>query len=136
MYADDPFFNLSTVGRAGLVALSVLVFVVILALALAVFRRINLRSWSLSLAARLVLALCVLWAFEWLSPQLYYQYFQLIIDGLPAQIVVKPPPSPAALFDLLSFSAKSSISHHSRALLGWALILAALYAAMPDRQTN
>ena len=133
MYNDDPFFNLTMIGRGGLGILSAVLFMLLLGAAFWSFRKIKLGQWAPVILVRLALALVLFWAFEWLSPQIYYQYFQLIFDGLPMQIVVKSPPSAAALYDLLTFSAKQTISYHSRAILGWALIAAALITSVPNR---
>ena len=127
MYANDTFFNLTMAGRAGLVVLSLALLALMIWLAAQILRKIDLGNRIATLPARLAVALALFWLFEWLSPQIYYQYYRLIFDGLPQQVVVKlPPPSPDALVELLTFSGKASLSHHMRGLLGWVLLVMAL----------
>lgn len=116
MYAGDPFFSLTLIGRTGLIVLSLL----LAAFTMSAFVRC---ARQLRRPARLLLALLVLWVFVWLSPQAYYLYYMILIDGLPLQNVVQPPPGPFEIIGLLSFSGKASLAHHSQGLLGWALIL-------------
>ena len=126
MYAEDSFFTLSMAGRIGLVFLST-------ALTAAVFL---LTGLALRYARRLPAIKRVLagvgvvtglfWVFVWLSPQVYYLYYQVIFDGLPWQIVVGKPPGLGGLIDLLTFTAGETLSDHSKGVLGWVL---ALYAA-------
>ncbi|EFL88908.1 conserved hypothetical protein [Ahrensia sp. R2A130] len=63
--------------------------------------------------------------FDWLTPQIYYFYYMVLIDNLPLQIVTQMPPSPLKLLHLLTFSERSNLSFHSRGLLGWTLIAGA-----------
>ncbi|MEO1139034.1 MAG: hypothetical protein AAFW87_06220 [Pseudomonadota bacterium] len=80
-------------------------------------------------AARIVLAITVFWAFLWLSPQVYYFYYMLIIDSLPWQIVIKAPPGAGDLVRLMSFSDDASLSAHGQGALGWAMVAAAVFKA-------
>jgi vacuolar-type H+-ATPase subunit I/STV1 len=111
-YDGDSFFTLSTAGQIGLAALSVALF----AGALAVVWR-----WP-----RIWMALLVFWLFLWLSPQVYYLYYQMIFDDLPWQIVVKTPPGPGKIAQLLFFFDRPTLSAHSKGVLGWALIAMAV----------
>ncbi len=122
MYAGDSFFSLTMTGRVGLTVLSL----VLAALTLSVFVKI---ACHLSRPARLMLALLVLWVFVWLSPQIYYLYYLVLIDGLPLQNVVQMPPGPTDIMRLLGFGGKASLAHHSQGLMGWMLILISL---LPD----
>ncbi|GFE64702.1 hypothetical protein [Litoreibacter roseus] len=116
MYEGDSFFTLSPLGQAGLLVLSVLlaIFTIIIA-------RKAMRGWSAPL-----LAIMVFYGFVWLSPQLYYQFYRVIIDGLPQQWVVGQPPSVELIFDILSFQGPSNLSFHGQAILGWCLIILSL----------
>ncbi|NNK77370.1 MAG: hypothetical protein HKP40_01530 [Litoreibacter sp.] len=75
---------------------------------------------------RLLLALGLFYLFVWLSPQVYYTYYRFIIDGLPAQVVVKAPPFPSDVILLLAFRSDASLSFHGQGLLGWAMIFLTL----------
>lgn len=119
MYQDDSFFTLGVWGQIGLAGLSAALFCVMLLLV----RRIGRGRPR---AARTAIALVLFWAFEWLSPQVYYLYYWMIIDGLPVQSVIGPPPGPAHIARLLTFSESHSLSAHGRGLLGWAMLAAAL----------
>lgn len=81
-----------------------------------------------TLILRGLTALFLFWVFVWASPQIYYGYYLLILDGLPVQLVVGAPPSLKDLVDLLFFSARNNLSLHGQAVLGWAMILAALWS--------
>lgn len=123
MYAEDSFFTLGPVARIGLVGLSLALSAATLFLAWGLGRG---RHWGL----RLALGVGSLWAFAWLSPQVYYLYYQVVLDGLPWQIVVKAPPGPAEIIRLLGFSARPTLSDHGKGLLGWALILLAAWPSL------
>lgn len=120
LYAEDSFFTLSVSGRIGLVILSVLLAALILWLAW---------RWSAGkhILARAAIGLGLFIGFEWLSPQIYYAYYLVIFDGLPVQWVIGWPPGPASLVRLLSFTENANLSFHSRGVLGWALVLVALF---------
>jgi len=103
-------------GRAGLIILS-LVLAALTALAFVKY------TCHMPRPARLLLALLFLWVFVWLSPQVYYLYYMMLIDGLPLQNIMQLPPGPSEIVRLLSFGGKASLAHHSQGLLGWVLIL-------------
>lgn len=116
MYPDDSFFTLSVGGQIGLVALSTSLAVFTLFL----FWRI---ARGRHLAVRLGLAFAYFFLFVWLSPQVYYFYYLTLFDGLPFQSVVKAPPGPITLLDLLTFQDRATLSAHSKGILGWMLIV-------------
>ena len=116
MYAQDSFFTLSPAGQAGLAAVSLGLAGLAVWGAFVFARR---QRWPL----RLAVALIVFWNFLWLSPQIYYIYYWLIIEGLPLQWVLGAPPSPATILRLLTFGADATLSAHGQGVLGWALIL-------------
>lgn len=121
MYAGDSFFTLSGWEQAGLIALSL---TLALAALIALLRVTDGRGrW-----VRIVLALLALWLWDWLTPQLYYLYYQALIPGLPWQVVVRwPPPGPLRMAELLSFSGRESLADHARGILGWLMILIAAF---------
>lgn len=86
-------------------------------------------SWLISrgrrLGLRLLIGLVLFVLFVWLSPQIYYQYYRLIIDGLPAQFVIGWPRGAAHIAELLLFQAEENLSAHGQGLLGWALLVTA-----------
>ena len=84
MYRDDSFFTLGLLEAAGLLVVTALLVLGVLALARRLCRG--------GLGRRLVAAAGLFWVFLWLSPQVYYAYYQLIFDGLPVQIVIGWPP--------------------------------------------
>ena len=112
MYVSDSFFILSAAGQAGLAGLSAL---------LAGLAGMGVLAYR-GLAMRLVAGLAVFWVFLWLSPQIYYLYYQLILDDLPWQLIVGAPPSPDALLDRLLFRGPATLSNHAKGALGWALL--------------
>lgn len=120
MYEGDSFFTLSMGGRVGLALLSLALAAAILAL-----------TWHTTkerpLAWRLAIAAALFYLSVWLSPQIYYLYYQMIFDGLPWQIVVKPPPSPVHIAELLSFQYRPNLSAHSKGIFGWLLLAMAAF---------
>ncbi len=117
MYAEDSFFGLSATGQGGLVVVSTLLALAAVACVLALFRL------SKSLGLRMTAALAVFWVFLWLSPQIYYFYYQIILDDLPWQIVIGGPPNPTALIELLLFSGPATLAGHAKGVLGWTLFI-------------
>ena len=117
MYAGDSFYSLSATGPGGLVVVSTLLALAAVACVLALFRV------SKSLGLRMIAALSVFWVFLWLSPQIYYFYYQIILDDLPWQIVIGGPPNPTALIKLLLFSGPTTLADHAKGVLGWTLFI-------------
>lgn len=115
MYGGDSFFTLTGAEKIGLVLLSLGLSAVSLFVAWLASRRFPL-------PVRIVIALTLFAAFIWLSPQVYYQYYRMIIDGLPAQIVIKRPVGFLELARTLAFQRDASLAVHSQGILGWALI--------------
>lgn len=117
MYSQDSFFDLSVLGQAGLAAISAVLF------ALAVGA-----SWALlrnrHRALRPVGAFLLFWVFVWVSPQVYYMYYLVIIPDLPVQWVIWPPPDPAKPLEMLAFQYRANLSAHGQGLLGWGMIAA------------
>ncbi|MEO0829303.1 MAG: hypothetical protein AAFY03_02465 [Pseudomonadota bacterium] len=128
-YDGDTFFHLSIGGRWGLAALS-------LALSGLVFFCMYRLSRAWPRVWRIAAACVVFYAFVWLSPQVYYSYYRLIIDGLPAQVVVNAPPSPLETARLLAFSAAPTLSDHGKGALGWAMLLQAVIGPWSRRDAR
>mgnify|MGYP001032706521 FL=1 len=112
MYEGDSFFILSAAGQAGLAGLSALLAVAAGAAVLAFKTTVG----------RITSGLLVFWLFLWLTPQIYYLYYQIILDDLPWQIILGPPPSLDALLDWLLFRGPGTLSNHAKGVLGWALL--------------
>ena len=116
MYEGDSFQTLSLTGRMGLVALS-------FALAAGTGWLVMRFGRNRARVLRVWLAMMAFWAFLWLSPQIYYFYYMILIEGLPWQSVIKHPPSLTDLLSLLSFTDAPSLSNHAKGILGWGLML-------------
>lgn len=118
MYDSDSFHTLSMAGQVGLATLTLALSIAALALCGVLARG---RAWY----NRIMIALGVLFVFQWLSPQIYYAYYQMIFDGLPWQIVVNKPPDLRDFYDILFFRGPSTLSAHGQGVLGWLLIVSA-----------
>jgi len=128
-YEGDSFFTLSMAGQVGLLVLSVTLSLLWL-VAVWVLARGRAPIW------RLLLAVALFVSFVWASPQIYYQYYRLIIDGLPAQWVIGAPPNLGDLSQLLTFTAAPNLSHHAQGALGWSMLaLAALRRRPPSARS-
>jgi len=128
IYERDSFFELTIPGRAGLTMLSIILAFIVVCIAYNLYKHCPRQNPGIGLGLRLVTAVALLWLFSWLSPQAYYLYYQAIFDDLPWQIVIMTPPSIGDLGDILFFQGKNSLAEHSKAALGWILILGALFA--------
>jgi hypothetical protein len=119
-YGGDSFFTLGGAERVGLLVLSVVLSVGILLIA---WRLMRARSF----AVRLGIATLLFGLFVWLSPQIYYAYYQLIFDGLPVQWVIGWPPF-SDILKTARFAGPSNLSAHGQGALFWVLIILALAA--------
>lgn len=122
MYESDTFFNLSILGRVGLGALSITLFAITVAAFYLVAKR-------MSLVTGIVTAMVFLWAFIWLSPQIYYLYYILLFDGLPLQNVIHTPPNAQEILTIMTFTSDAWLSAHAKAVLGWVMILLSFWVA-------
>lgn len=115
MYQNDSLFTLAGSDLYGLLALSFCLVALTLWGAWVICGRVH---WMLAVPVATVIFV----AFEWVSPQIYYTYYRTIIDGLPAQSVIGAQPTVSDIVRVLAFQGPTDLSHHGRALLGWALI--------------
>jgi hypothetical protein len=118
LYSNDSFFTLGLLEGAGLLVVTGLLVWGVLALA----RRVCRGPWW----RRLALAVTLFWLFLWLSPQVYYAYYQLIFSGLPIQLVIGWPPGAEAVLRHLTFSGPATLSAHGQGVLGWLMVVTAL----------
>ena len=123
MYSQDSFFDLSAIGQVGLGALSLTLFALTVLAAHLLLR--GRPAW-----ARVLGALVMFWAFVWLSPQVYYMYYRLLIPDLPLQWVIKVPFGPFRLFEILTFQWRANLAAHSQGVMGWC-VLAAPFVGVP-----
>ncbi|MEM7239271.1 MAG: hypothetical protein AAF501_15810 [Pseudomonadota bacterium] len=115
LYAEDSFHTLSTAGQAGLAVLSLVLAAVVLVL-----------IWVSPRRGVLIVTVIVFWLFVWFSPQVYYEYYRLIIEGLPAQIVIGDPPGTEQILALVMFSGEATLSDHGKGVLFWLSMALAL----------
>lgn len=120
MYNADSFFTLTVPGQIGLAILSGALALGMLAVTRLLVKRC--RVWL-----RVAIAIALFLAFNWLSPQVYYTYYRLILPGLPLQWVIGPMPSLIDAGNLLLFSAGENLSAHGRGILGWAMLITAIW---------
>lgn len=114
MYAQDSLFTLQPLAQLGVLALA---FILSSLTIWTVWRVAPRFGWVAPL-----IAVALFWIYTWVSPQVFYQYFHLIFDGLPHQWVIWPPPGPARIFELVTFTGRPSLSAHGHGGLAWALI--------------
>jgi hypothetical protein len=119
MYHDDSFFSLGIAEAAGLAALTLVMAFCMLKLARRAYRRGHV-------GRRLLWAAGLFWAFLWLSPQVYYLFYQLIFLGLPVQLVIGWPPGAETVLRRLTFTGPATLAAHGQGLLGWALMVLAV----------
>ena len=136
MYAEDSFFTLTMAGRIGLMFLSTALTAAVFLVARVTLRRARGLPAIKRLLAGFGIATGLFWVFVWLSPQIYYLYYQMIFDGLPWQIVVGPPPGLGHLVGLLAFAETDTLSDHSKGVLGWALFGYAIAVMLRPRNSR
>lgn len=136
MYDQDTFFQLTLLARTGLVLLSLVMAFVLIVLMLLVCKKLPRLNVLFGALSRVSIAILFLWLFVWLSPQIYYLYYLVIIGDLPWQNVISAPPSLGDLAHMLSFQSPNSLSRHAKAALGWVLMfVAAISVFLPDHET-
>jgi len=124
MYTHDSFHTLTWPGQLGLISLSLILAAALLFIAWLMMAR-------MTTIPRIGIAASLFYLFAWLSPQIYYTYYLTLFDKLPWQIVIKTPPTPWPLIELLAFQGPATLSAHSLALLGWTLIASILAVPRP-----
>lgn len=117
MYQQDSFFDLSQWERVGLVCISAMLAILFL---FASYRLLRNKPILIRLSGALIL----FWVFVWVSPQIYYTYYRMIIPDLPLQWVIWPPASPVDALRMMVFSGPQNLSAHSPGILGWVLLVA------------
>lgn len=119
MYDGDIFLALTSSGQWAVAALSaVLAFLAVVA--------VRLTRRHVSAAAAPAIGVVYWWLFLWLTPQLYYLLYMLLIEGLPFRLMVLWPPGAGRLLELLLFRSQVSLADHALGALGWAMLLASL----------
>lgn len=124
IYAGDSLFTLNAPSAVLLVGMALTMAVLALWLVRFLARR---QIWP----ARLMIALVAIYLYEWLSPQVFYEYYRLLFPDLPAQWAARPP-GPFALGRLMTFTDQANLSFHSRGVLAWLFILVALWPWKPS----
>ncbi len=120
MYDTDSFHTLSGLAQFGLLAVSA-------TFAFALARTVRVTARGRHVFMRLAIWGLVFYLFIWLSPQGYYAYYMLIIDGLPRQWIIGTPTSLSEIAQFLTFTGPVTLSAHSLGILGWVLLILALW---------
>ena len=118
MYSGDSLFTLGLIEAAGLIGVTVLMALGMMALTRRVCRG--------RLVRRVGVAAGLFWVFLWLSPQVYYVYYQLIFEGLPVQVVIGWPPGVETVLRRLFFAGPATLAAHGQGVLGWLLVVVAV----------
>ena len=119
MFEGDSYLVLVAGGEAALAGLSgVLVFLAVAAVRLA-------RRWVTASAAVPALGLVFWWVFVWLTPQVYYLLYMLLVEELGFAWVIGWPPGPDRLLELLTFQGRATKVDVGLGMLGWVMCLVA-----------
>lgn len=116
MYKHDSFFDLTSWGQVGLACISLTLFLMMLFLA-------HNLLWRVPILVRVLGALVLFYVFVWVSPQVYYLYYRMVIPDLPLQWVIWPPPEPTKALRMLVFQWRDNLSAHGQGLLGWGMLV-------------
>lgn len=117
MYQQDSFFDLTSWGQVGLAFISLTLFTLMVVVA---YRLL----WWGPFWARVLGAFILFYVFVWVSPQVYYMYYRMVIPDLPLQWVIGPPPEPTKVLKMLAFQWRDNLSAHGQGLLGWGMLVA------------
>ena len=124
----DSLFTLTSAQITGLMVVNVLVGALVLFMSIMATRYLR-QANTVALRFGFISALSALlyFAFVWLSPQVYYLYYQTIIPGLPAQWVIKSLPETIfTATESLAMGPHGSLSDHSKGWLGRFLLFSSL----------
>ena len=129
MYQTDSFFDLTAWGQVGLACISL----VLCAFMVFVARR---SLWQAPSLVRLLGGLVLFYIFVWISPQVYYTYYRMIIPDLPLQWVIWPPPEIGKALRMLVFQWRDTLSAHGQGLLGWGILSAPWFRQWRSRSPS
>lgn len=140
LYEGDSLFTLAPAQIAGVLVISLVLILAFFWLATALLVPVFSRFGG-SPAGRLILvplALALVWFLFALahtaSPQIYYTYYRAILDGLPAQWVIKDWIDTEAVMMAARLPADGSLSIHLTGLVFWGVpVLVLTLAAMRSR---
>ncbi|MEP1768225.1 MAG: hypothetical protein ABJJ53_16495 [Sulfitobacter sp.] len=117
MYQQDSFFDLTPWGQVGLAFISLTLFTLMVVVA-------HRLLWRAPFGVRVLGAFILFYVYVWVSPQVYYMYYRMVIPDLPLQWVIWPPPEPARALKMLMFQWRENLSAHGQGLLGWGILIA------------
>lgn len=117
MYQQDSFFDLTPWGQVGLAGLSLVLFALSVIVTHLLLRR-------LPALGRVLGALVLFHIFVWVSPQIYYMYYRMVIPDLPLQWVIWSVPDATKALKMLVFQWRDNLSAHGQGILGWAMLIA------------
>lgn len=130
-YPGDSFWTLSTFGRIGVVAISLIGLLLLTALSGWKTRRIlgwSKHRWRIPIWLCDVLLTVLLFAVAFsVSPQIYYSFYQDIIAGLPDQWVIDRPLNWDRLRDIATPHTGQAMADHGAAIAVGGLVLFTAY---------
>ena len=140
-YTDDYLFNLEMLEIVGLVAMASM-FAILLFLACTLLSYELTRCFRKHLSRWITIVFCVAVALLLCAlalavvPQMFYQYFRLIIPGLPLQWVPFGDLSLSTLQKYVLLSADCTTSEHATGVCVWISVCAAALVAFEFSKSN
>ena len=125
MYSEDSLFTLTPPQILGVLGIAIGLGALFLWLVVRMARG----PWPLRLLVGLLAAL----AFDWLSPQVFYEYYRLILPDLPQQIVVGPV-DVMEFSRVITFRDTPSLSTHGRGVFYAILVIVSVFATRRPRR--
>lgn len=125
MYAEDALFTLTNLQITGVLTIATCLGAVFVGLVILIARG----AWPMRLFVGSLAAL----AFEWLSPQVFYEYYRVIIPNLPRQSVLGAPDL-VGFLNVISFRDTASLSAHGRGVFYLFLLIVSLCATRRCRR--
>jgi hypothetical protein len=126
-YPDDSFWTLGWGGRAGVLAITMIGFVLLYALLALKSRALQDRRAGivvLDIAAGLLIYAVV----YSLSPQVFYWFYRMILPDLPSQVVIKSPLDLTAIRAAIDFGDGPSLAQDIAGVGLWAVVPFSLWA--------
>lgn len=121
-YANDSLWTLGWGGRLGVIAISSLGLIAVFGAIAVKSKRMARLPGLLAVPLDIIAGLLIYSVAFWLSPQLFYSFYQIIFPDLPAQIVIKSPLDQDRLRTIIIPAQGGSLADHLAGVGFWAVI--------------
>jgi hypothetical protein len=121
-YANDSLWTLGWGGRIGVVAISLIGLAGIFTVLAFKSRALGQSSPWVTIPLDIIAGMLIYLLALWLSPQVFYTFYQTIFTDLPVQIVIKSPFDLNRLQQILIPVKDGSLANHLASIGFWAVL--------------